>query len=162
MSNTIRVLAGLSLALSITGCNAFNREYLDPKLASQITVSKSEPPPGCAMVGYVKGATTFGDLGEAHGEVLRSAVLRGGNFVSVDLVERPLIVGVGGYTVRGRLYACPQPSKAAPMVQAPRPPSAPPAVTPATEVKACEPDCAQGFTCQLGACVASLPAQAGR
>lgn len=163
MSNTIRVLFGLSLSLAITGCAAFQREYLDPKIASQITVSKGEPPPGCALVGYVRGATTFGDLGEAHGEVLRSAVLRGGNFVAVDLVERPMFVGVGGYTVRGRLFSCPQPGKAAPMAQAPASPPPPaPAATPATEVKSCEPECAQGFTCQLGACVSALPAQAGR
>lgn len=161
MSNTLRVLCGLSLSLAITGCS---REYLDPKVASQVTVSKNEPPPGCSLVGYVKGSTTFGDLGDAHGEVLRSAVLRGGNFVSVDLVERPLIIGMGGYAVRGRLFSCGPQGKPSQMAATPTPRNVVPAsaVTPAAEVKSCEPECAGGFTCQLGACVASPSPQAGR
>jgi hypothetical protein len=161
MSNTIRVLVGLSLAAAVTGCHAFDREYLDPKVASQVTVSKTEPPPGCELMGFVKGATAFGDLGDAHGEVLRSAVLRGGNYVAVDLVERPMIVGVGGYTVRGRLFACPAAGRPA-SVAAPATPAPAFPVGDATTVKACEPDCAAGFTCQLGACVAAPSAHAGR
>lgn len=165
MSNTIRVLGGLALALALSGCT---REYLDPKVASQVTVSKNEPPPGCSLVGYIKGSTTFGDLGDAHGEVLRSAVLRGGNFVSVDLVERPLIIGMGGYAVRGRLFTCGPQGKPAQMASSPISNPAPrnvvpaSAVGPAAEVKTCEPECAGGFTCQLGACVSLPPTQAGR
>jgi len=164
MSTTIRILVGLSLAATISGCHAFDREFLDPKVASQVTVSKAEPPPGCELVGAIKGATAFGELGDAHTELLRSAVLRGGNYVSVDLVERPMIAGVGGYTVRGRLFACRAPM--APMAAMPAAPPAQPPAAPAQpradEVKACEPDCAAGFTCQLGACVTAPPAQAGR
>jgi len=163
MSKTIQILVGLSLAATITGCHAFDREYLDPKVASQVTVAKNDPPPGCVMVGFVKGSTFAGDLGDAHGEVLRSAVLRGGNYVAVDLVERPLIAGVGGYTVRGRLFHCPMPGKAPPpMAIAPASPPAPLMPTDATTVKACEPDCASGYTCQLGVCVSTPPTQAGR
>jgi hypothetical protein len=161
MSTTIRILVGLSLAATMAGCHAFDREYLDPKVASQVTVSKAEPPPGCELVGAIKGATAFGELGDAHAELLRSAVLRGGSYVSVDLVERPMIAGVGGYTVRGRLFSCRMPM--APMASMPAPAQPPAPMAPhATEVKACEPDCAAGFTCQLGACVAAPPAQAGR
>jgi hypothetical protein len=161
MSKAIRFLVGLSLAATTTGCHAFDREFLDPKVASQVVVSKAEPPAGCEMVGFVKGATFTGDLGDAHGEVLRSAVLRGGNYVAIDLVERPLIVGVGGYTVRGRLFSCP--ASRAPLAATLAPPPAPvaPSADPAA-VKACEPDCASGFTCQLGVCLSALPAQAGR
>lgn len=163
MSKTIHILVGLGLAAAITGCHAFDREYLDPKVASQVTVAKNDPPPGCEMIGFVKGSTFAGDLGDAHGEVLRSAVLRGGNYVAVDLVERPLIAGVGGYAVRGRLFNCPAPGRA-PMAGTPPAPAA--AVTPpphdATTLKPCEPDCASGFTCQLGVCVSTPPAQAGR
>ena len=170
MSNTIRVLTGLSLSLAITGCNGLHREHLDAKVASQVTVSKNDPPPGCSLVGYIKGATTFGDLGDAHGEILRSAVLRGGNFVAVDLVERPMIVGLGGYTVRGRLFSCGRlGAPPADMARAPAPKSIVPAsaivpapVVPATEVKSCEPECASGYTCQLGACVTTPPTHAGR
>ncbi|MFT3773890.1 MAG: hypothetical protein QM820_51635 [Minicystis sp.] len=164
MSNSIRILVGLSLAAASTGCHAFDREYLDPKVASHVVVTKAEPPASCELVGFIKGSTSFGDLGDAHGEVLRSAVLRGGNYVSIDLVERPLIAGVGGYTVRGRLFNCPAPGRApvaaTPVAPAIATPAAP--VSDATTVKACEPDCATGFTCQLGVCVSALPAQAGR
>lgn len=160
MSKTIHILAGLGLLASITGCHAFDREYLDPKVASQVTVAKNDPPPGCEMVGFIKGSTFTGDLGDAHGEVLRSAVLRGGNYVAVDLVERPLIAGVGGYTVRGRLFHCPAPGKPQ-MAIAPPSPAAPP-VSDATQVKPCDPDCAAGYTCQLGVCMSTPPTQAGR
>lgn len=160
MSKTIRFLAALGLFASITGCHAFDREYLDPKVASQVVVAKNDPPPGCEMVGFVKGSTSFGDLGDAHGEVLRSAVLRGGNYVAVDLVERPLIAGVGGYTVRGRLFHCPAPGKAPMATTPPASPAAP--MSDATQVKPCEPDCAAGYTCQLGVCVSTPPTQAGR
>lgn len=170
MSNTIRVLLGLSFSLAITGCNGLHRETLAPKVASEVTVSKNDPPPGCNLVAYIKGATTFGDLGDAHGELLRTAVLRGGNFVAVDLVERPMIVGLGGYTVRGRLFSCgKQSAPPADMARATPPKTlvpastiVPPPVVPATEVKSCEPACASGYTCELGACVAVPPTQAGR
>ena len=166
MSNANRILVGVTLiaaAAAATGCQAFHREYLDPKVASHVVVTKAEPPASCELVGFIKGSTFVGDLGDAHGEVLRSAVLRGGNYVSVDLVERPLIAGVGGYTVRGRLFNSPA-QGGAPMAGAPLAPAAaaPAPVSDATTVKACEPECATGFICQLGACVSALPTQAGR
>lgn len=172
MSNAIRFLVGLSLAAAMTGCHAFDREYLDPKVASQVVVSKGDPPPTCELVGFIKGSTFTGELGDAHTEVLRSAVLRGGNYVAVDLVERPLLAGVGGYTVRARLFTCPAPGKAPMAGPSPVPSLVPAAVAPSLSpapapadpaaVKACEPDCATGYTCQLGVCVSALPAQAGR
>ncbi len=73
-------------------------------------VSRVDPPPGCEYLGEVKGSTPFGDLGDAHGDALRKAVLRGGNYVAVDLVERPVLLGLGAYVVRGRLFACPLPA----------------------------------------------------
>ncbi|APR83991.1 Hypothetical protein A7982_09340 [Minicystis rosea] len=144
--------------MATAGCH---REYLDPKVASHVVVTKAEPPASCELVGFIKGSTFVGDLGDAHGEVLRNAVLRGGNYVSVDLVERPLIAGVGGYTVRGRLFNCPA-AGGAPVAGTPLAPAAAAPVSDATTVKACEPDCATGFTCQLGVCVSALPTQAGR
>jgi len=170
MSNAIRFLVGLSLAAAMTGCHAFDREFLDAKVASQVVVSKGDPPPSCELQGFIKGSTFTGELGDAHTELLRSAVLRGGNYVAVDLVERPLLAGLGGYTVRARLFTCPAPGKApmagpslVPAAVAPSlsPAPAAPLADPAA-VKACEPDCATGYTCQLGVCVSALPAQAGR
>jgi hypothetical protein len=156
---------GLSVwfCLLLAGCSAFDKGRLDPKVASQVVVSKLDPPPGCDYLGGVKGTAPLGELGEAHGDVLRNAVLRGGNYVAVDLVERPVVLGLGSYVVRGRLFSCP--SNAAPIAQAPAAPLAPAPIAPAaplagapaadpTSVRACDPECASGFTCQLGACVA--------
>jgi hypothetical protein len=98
--------------------------------------------------------------------VLRNAVLRGGNYVAVDLVEKPVVLGLGSFVVRGRLFACPVPAPGAAMAQAAPPPAArPPAPPPASTGDAagprpCEPECAAGFTCQLGACIAAPSAQA--
>jgi hypothetical protein len=169
MSTTIRLMVGLSLVVAVTGCGAFDKPYLDPKVAAQVTVTKNEPPPGCEWVGFVKGTTVIGELSEAHTDVLRNAVLRGGNYVAVDLVEKSMLGDIAGYTVRGRLFSCPSrpaPVAAAPIAAAPPAPPAPAAAAPAAPpadasvVKACEPDCAAGFACQLGVCVAALPAQA--
>jgi hypothetical protein len=158
MSTTIRTLLGLMLAAT-TGCAAFDKApYMDPKVAAQVTVTKNEPPVGCAYVATVKGSTYTGDLGDAHAEVLRSAVLRGGNFVTVDLVERPMVIGLGGYAVRGRLYACPANANAGGALATST--AKPPAVAEQATVKPCEAECANGFQCQLGACVALPPAQA--
>jgi hypothetical protein len=155
MSRTIQTLAGL-LLVSLSGCAALERGRMDPKVAAQVTLSKNDPVAGCEYLGTVKGATVMGDLGDAHGEVLRNAVLRGGNFVSVDMVERPVAAGLWGYVVRGRLFACPTSAPAlaaqatpAPVFSAPGPAATP--VSPAV----CDPDCAAGFTCELGACVAA-------
>lgn len=160
MSTTTQTLGGL-LFVTMTGCAALEKgAYLDPRVAAQVTVSKNEPPPGCAYVGGVKGKTYLGELSDAHGDVLRNAVLRGGNFVSVDLVERPMIVGLGGYVVRGRLFSCPGPRSEAPVATAPRAPAMGTMMEAAAALKACEPDCATGFDCQLGICVAVPAAQA--
>jgi hypothetical protein len=173
MSTTLRIVAGFSLAAALaglTGCHNLDREYLDPKVASQVVVTKAEPPSGCELIGFVKGSTYTGDLGDAHGEVLRSAVLRGGNYVSVDLVERPVIIGLGGYTVRGRLFSCRAPGAGTSIAAAPIAPAAPIAAAPAKPAppslaegasKPCEPECASGFRCEIGVCVAA-PAHAGR
>lgn len=156
----MQTLGGL-LFVAMTGCAAMDRgAYMDPRVAAQVTVSKNEPPPGCAYVGAVNGKSYLGDLSDAHGDVLRNAVLRGGNFVSVDLVERPMLVGLGGYVVRGRLFACPSMKSASPVAAVPRAPAMGTMEQAATAVKACEPDCATGFGCQLGVCVAAPAAQA--
>jgi len=156
MSTTIRGLSGL-LFVVLAGCAAFDKGRVDPRVASQIWVSKMDPPPGCEFLGAVKGTSPLGPLEEAHGDVVRNAVLRGGNYVAVDLVERPVLVGLGGYVVNGRLFACPTPAAptqaaAAPAVKSQVPGDAVP--------RSCEPDCAAGFTCQLGACIAAPAPQA--
>jgi hypothetical protein len=155
MSTTLRRISGL-LFVALSGCAAFDKGHLDPKVASQVKVSRLDPPAGCAYLGGVRGGTPLGDLDDADGDVLRKAVLRGGNYVAVDMVERPMILGLGSYMVHGRLFSCPLP--AAPLPQtaaaAPAPPAAP------ASPRACEPECAAGFTCQLGACIAVPSPQA--
>jgi hypothetical protein len=157
MSTTIRGFSGL-LFVVLSGCAAFDKGRLDPRVASQVWVSKMDPPPGCEFLGEVKGVAPLGELGDAHGEVLRNAVLRGGNYVAVDLVERPVLLGLGSYVVRGRLFACPTP--AAPVQATATPAARAPAPGDATAPRSCEPECAAGFSCQLGACIASPAPQA--
>lgn len=157
MSTSLRTFAGL-LFVVLSGCAAFDKGRLDPRVASQVMVSRMDPPPGCEYLGGVKGSAPLGELGDAHGDVLRNAVLRGGNFVTVDLVERPVVLGLGSYVVRGRLFACPSSGAAAPPIAA-APAPAPAPADPAAP-RACEPECAAGFTCQLGACLAANPSHA--
>jgi hypothetical protein len=161
MFTTSRMLSAL-VFVALSGCAAFDKGRIDPRVASRVMVSKLEPPNGCEYLGAVKGVAPLGDLGDAHVDVLRNAVLRGGNYVAVDLVERPVVLGLGGYAVRGRLFGCPV---STPMVAAAPPgPPAPPARSPAPGDAAgprpCEPECAAGFTCQLGACIAAPAPQA--
>jgi hypothetical protein len=170
MIDRMTVAAGLALVV-LSGCAGFDKGALDPRVASQVIVTKYDPPPGCAYLGPIKGTAWAGDLGDAHADVLRNAVLGGGNFVAVDLVERPPVIGLGSSVVRGRLFACPAgagpaaafppPMLAAPVAAAaPAPPQAA-AVPPADAAqKPCEPECNGGFTCQLGVCVAAPAAQA--
>jgi hypothetical protein len=164
MRTTPSILAALAavlcpaLCLSLAGCAAFDKGHLDPRVASQVHVTKLDPPSGCEYLGEVKGTAPLGELADAHGDVLRNAVLRGGNYVSVDLVERPVVLGLGSYVIRGRLFTCPSPGAPAAQAQATRPPAPPPAD--ATMPRPCDPECASGFTCQLGTCVASPASQA--
>jgi hypothetical protein len=162
------VAAGLALVV-LSGCAGLDKGRIDPRVASQVTVTKYEPPPGCTYIGAIKGTAWAGDLGDAHADVLRNAVLTGGNFVAVDLVERPPVMGMGSSVVRGRLFSCPAgarpvtaygaaPPQAAPQAAAaPAPVAAPPSDAAQT---ACDPECNTGFTCQLGVCVAGPAAQA--
>src|SRR5262245_51378231 len=96
------------LLVSASACGAADRPRVDPRVAAEVEVNKNDPPWGCGFLGPVKGATMVGELGDAHGDLLRNAVLNGGNYVAVDLIERPMVAGVGGYTVRGRLFICPK------------------------------------------------------
>jgi hypothetical protein len=150
MSTTSRGLSGF-LCIWLVGCGAFDKGRLDPRVASQVMVSKLDPPPGCEYLGPVKGTAPLGELGDAHGDVLRRAVLQGGNYVAVDLVERPVVLGLGSFVVSGRLFACPRPGVAAP-IASPAPISPPPGDS--AGVRPCEPECSTSFTCQLGACIA--------
>jgi hypothetical protein len=168
MLRRIPLLAGL-LLLALPACAAFERApAIDPRIAAEVTVDKAEPSPTCGYLGPIKGGSMVGDLGDAHGEVVRRAVLRGGNYVSIDLLERPMVAGVGGYTLHGRLFLCPkkngEPQPPAPTTtfQAPRPmeaqaPAAAPKVDQPVSVSApkvaCEPECSPGFACVHGACV---------
>jgi len=154
-------LAGLSaVGLSgLCGCAAFDKGHLDPRVASQVYVSKQDPPAGCAPLGEVKGSAPLGELADAHGDVLRNAVLRGGNYVAVDLVERPMVLGLGSYEIRGRLFACPARAHGAAQPEAQAALAPPRAPSPEAGMpRPCDPECASGFTCQLGACIAA-PAQ---
>ncbi len=146
------------LFVVLSGCAAFDKGHLDPRVASQVWVSKMDPPAGCELLGAVKGVAVLGDLTDAHGDVLRNAVLGGGNYVAVDLVERPVLLGLGSYVVRGRLFACPTP--AAPVQAVIAPAARAPAPGDAAAPRSCEPECAAGFTCQLGACIAAPASQA--
>lgn len=153
------------LGLSAAGCGALDKGKLDPRVASQVVVSRLDPPVGCTYRGRIKGSAPLGELPDAHADVLRHAVLQGGNYVAVDLVERPVIIGIGSYEVHGRLFTCP--AQGAPPAAMTAPPSAPVAMAPVAPVapspnlpRACDPECAAGFSCQLGACVAPPSVQA--
>jgi hypothetical protein len=163
MSTTIRAVSGL-LCLLLAGCAVFDKGRLDPRVASQVMVSKLDPPPGCEYLGAVKGVAPLGELGDAHGDVLRNAVLRGGNYIAVDLVERPVVLGLGSYAVHGRLFTCPvrAPAAASTVAQTDAPPAARPPAPPVDPGarRACDPECAPGFACQLGACIAVASHQA--
>jgi hypothetical protein len=149
-------------AAALSGCAAFDKGHLAPRVASQVMVSRLDPPPGCEFLGEVKGVAPLGDLIDANGDVLRNAVLRGGNYVTVDLVERPVLLGLGSYVVRGRLFACavPAPAGAVQAFAAPRPAALPGPPGDADAPRGCEPECATGFSCQLGACVQAPAPQA--
>jgi hypothetical protein len=165
--------AGLAL-VALSGCAGLDKGRLDPRVASQVTVTKYDPPASCTYIGPIKGSAWAGDLGDAHTDVLRNAVLSGGNFVAVDLVEKPPVMGMGSSIVRGRLFSCPagaapamtaaaapaqQPP--APVAAAPAPAPAPAAAPPADAAHAsCDPECNTGFTCRLGVCVAAAAAEA--
>ncbi len=157
MSTTVRGLSAL-LFMVLSGCAVFDKGAVDARVASQIWVSKLDPPPGCEPLGAVKGIAPLGEAIEAQSDVIRNAVLRGGNYVAVDLVERPVILGLGSYVVRGRLFACPPP--AAPLVQAAARLPREPAPGDVTMPRSCEPECAAGFTCQLGSCALAPAPQA--
>lgn len=117
--HSLLTLCSLTVAALATGCAT--PTPVEPRLAASITVTKNEPPTACTYMGYVKGDPLVGDMAEAHRDLVRNAVLGGGNYVSVDVVER----NVASYAIRGRLFACPH--VAPPNAQ---PPSPPPAAQP--------------------------------
>lgn len=150
------------LVATLPACAAVRRPMVDARAAAQVELSQAEPPPGCGYLGPIKGSALVGDLSDAHGDAVRNAVMIGGNYVVVDVTERPVVAGVGGYVVRGRLFSCARPQ--APL--APQPPRAPvqiASVGPQNAAQSsdavalpkaiCEPDCSPGFTCLHGACV---------
>src|SRR5262245_4002935 len=107
MRRTTLLSIGL-LLVSASACGGADRPRVDPRVAAEVEVNKNDPPWGCGFLGPVKGNTLVGELSDAHGDLLRNAVLNGGNYVAVDLIERPAIANVGGYTIRGRLFFCPK------------------------------------------------------
>ncbi len=156
VSGWARRALGFSLfalgAAALPACGGLKPTPLDARVAAQVVVTKNEPPAGCSFLGAVKGSSYVGELGDAHTDVIRNAILRGGNFVSVDIVERPVVVALGAYVVQGRLFSCPSAAgqavagaPVAPVKQATR-----------EEPKlACEPGCGDGFACEHGVCVAA-------
>ncbi len=161
MSKTSLRFSGLLFLMlsALSGCAVFDKGHLDPRVASQVAVSKLDPPAGCEYLGEVKGSAPLGELADAHGDVLRNAVLRGGNYVSVDLVERPVVLGLGSYVVRGRLFASPGTRGAhGVLAAAGRPPGACGPPPDATATRACEPECAAGFTPASSAACFATPA----
>ena len=155
------LFTGLIVA-TLPACAAVRRPMVDARAAAQVELATGEPPPSCGFVSPIKGSTLVGDLADAHGDAVRNAVMTGGNYVVVDVIERPVIAGVGGYVVRGRLFNCPRP-QAPQMAQAPRAPVQVASVGPQSVAQAsdaivlpkaiCEPDCSPGFTCLHAACV---------
>ncbi len=154
-----RARIGMVVAVGVVlaGCGTFDKGKLDPRVASQVTMSKLEPPAGCEFKGSVKGAAPFGDLADANSDALRRAVLQGGNYISVDLVERPTFLGMGGYEVQGRLFTCPTNPAAPPSVAMPRVEPAPAPALAAPTQRGCDPECASGYTCQMGVCISARP-----
>lgn len=148
----------------LSACGA-RQSRISARVAATVDVTKNEPAIGCEYVGAISGSTAFGELRDAHADVIRNALLTGGNHVTVDIVERPMIVGLGGYTIRGRLFACP--SKAAPAEMARLDRGVTGAVSAgssgaraaktsdetALPKAPCEPECNTGFTCSQGTCV---------
>ncbi len=152
------LFTGLIVA-TLPACSVVRRPMVDARAAAQVEIAQNDPPPGCSYLGPIQGSTLVGDMGDAHGDAVRNAVMSGGNYVVVDVLERPVVARVGGYVVRGRLFSCPRP-------QAPEAPRAPvqiASVAPQNAAQAsdaivlpkaiCEPDCSPGFTCLHGACV---------
>jgi hypothetical protein len=156
----MRTLLFTVLAVAtLPACAAVRRPMVDARAAAQVELATTEPPPSCGYVSPIKGSTLVGDIADANGDAVRNAVMTGGNYVVIDVLERPVIAGVGGYVVRGRLFNCPRPA-------APQPARAPvqiASVAPQNAAQAsdavvlpkaiCEPDCSPGFTCLHGACV---------
>ncbi|MEP7119750.1 MAG: hypothetical protein ABJE95_02525 [Byssovorax sp.] len=151
-------------AATLTACAAVQRPSIDARAAAQVELATTEPPPGCGYIGPIKGSTLVGDLADANGDAVRTAVMIGGNYVVVDVMERPVLGAVGGYVVRGRLFNCPRP-QAPQTAQAPRPPVQVASVGPQSVAQAsdaavapkaiCEPDCSPGFTCLHAVCVSA-------
>ena len=146
------------IVVTLPACAAVRRPMVDARAAAQVELATVEPPPTCGFVSPIKGSTLVGDIADANGDAVRNAVMSGGNYVVIDVLERPVISGVGGYVVRGRLFNCPRP--AAQPARAPVPVASvgPQSVAQASDAivlpKAiCEPDCSPGFTCLHGACV---------
>ena len=158
----MRTLLFTSLIVAtLPACAAVRRPMVDARAAAQVELATVEPPPTCGFVSPIKGSTLVGDIADANGDAVRNAVMTGGNYVVIDVLERPVIAGVGGYVVRGRLFNCPRP--AAPAAQPARAPVQIASVGPQNVAQAsdavvlpkaiCEPDCSPGFTCLHGACV---------
>jgi hypothetical protein len=156
----------LALAAA-SGCGAADKGHVDPRVAAQVVVSRLDPPQSCSYLSTVQGKAAFGELSDAHGDLIRQAVLGGGNFVSIDMVERQAIATVGGYTIHGRLYSCQGNGPTLIQAAAPKPPApsesrvmsdtAGDAI--ALPKASCEPACSAGFTCVKAECV---KAPAGR
>jgi hypothetical protein len=154
------LFTGLIVA-TLPACAAVRRPMVDARAAAQVELATVEPPPTCGFVSPIKGSTLVGDIADANGDAVRNAVMTGGNYVAIDVIERPVVAGVGGYVVRGRLFNCPRP--AAPQPQPFRAPVQIASVGPQNAAQAsdaivlpkaiCEPDCSPGFTCLHGACV---------
>jgi len=154
---------------SLAACAAFEpRPRIDPRVAAGVEVSKNNPPPECGYLGPVKGSAWMGDLSEAQGDAMRNAVMGGGNYVAVDVIERPMIAGVGGYGVRGRLFVCPKRDtepEAQAKAQDPEAAAAAAALKDEEEIvipqAICEPSCSPGFTCSHGVCVTACNPECG-
>ena len=145
---------------ALSGCAAIDKGHVDPRVAAQVTVTEHEPPAGCTLLGPITGGTlVVGGYEEARGDVVRNAILAGGNHVTLDLVQRPAIATVGGYALRGRLFTCPGGSPAAPVQVAALGRAHAPTATDANEINLpkaiCEPKCSPGYTCQHAVCVSA-------
>jgi hypothetical protein len=133
-------LAGLTLlVLAACGSRPATRSATPEEAARlypelSVTISKAEPPPGCAPLGTVQGGGWSAEA--AYDSIRTKAAKRHANYVVLD--------GVAG-AIFGRAFACPVPSPDASST-----PEAGQAGAPA-----CVPDCSPGYVCVVGKCVSA-------
>jgi hypothetical protein len=107
--------------------------YPDLEVARTVTITKAEPPPGCAPLGTVTSEGAGWGADAHYFQLQRNTAHMGGNYVVMDLAAQGLV---------GRAFRCAPPSGGAATGRAPA-------------SAACEPACSPGYTCLRGQCVSA-------